>query len=398
MPDNSAGLARETMRFRLGPGPRHDPARWEAIGDQTTAVFAGQVVPSQRFRKDVIRLGTYVKSSEGLTFEVSERTLENWVAQFNRMAAHGVRVPIPATHQDTSWEASARDGDPRNNMGWVDRLFIENDALMMDCTLFGEDAIQAASRSDVSINSPPVFMDGIGRTYMRPITHVAMVTDPVVPGLGEFVPLAASLNSQDRSPMMLEFLKQLAGALGLDPAAISDETAGTKAIMDAIAALLEKLKQEPSTVQASEKTEPAAEPAQGGAVKKETVTREYAASLAGEPQRLLVRLATENRSMKLNALAAEGRITPAQRDKLVKDWATPEAVTLTLSAGRDGEDFERLLEVLRLAEPVVRMGEKTGPQTVALSDSRKSTQPENPVVANAEARAQRFQDRMKSRG
>jgi len=151
-------------------------------------------------------------------------------------------------------------------------------------------------------------------------------------------------------------------------------------------------------VQASEKTEPAAEPAQGGAVKKETVTREYAASLAGEPQRLLVRLATENRSMKLNALAAEGRITPAQRDKLVKDWATPEAVTLTLSAGRDGEDFERLLEVLRLAEPVVRMGEKTGPQTVALSDSRKSTQPENPVVANAEARAQRFQDRMKSRG
>ena len=45
--------------------------------------------------------------------------------------------------------------------------------------------------SQVSIHVPPQFTDGLGRTYVRPIRHVAITDYPVIPGLGRFEALAA---------------------------------------------------------------------------------------------------------------------------------------------------------------------------------------------------------------
>ncbi len=153
--------------------------------EQFTIIGASNKVDGesvQRFRKEIIRIGGYVKGAR--EFDITPAVLQHWATTFGEMKANGVKIPIPNQH-DTS-------GDPDKNRGWVVDMFVDDDALVMVCDLIGDDAIKAASRCDVSIFSPPEFTDGKGRIYEWPITHVALVTDPAIPGLGEFVSIAAS--------------------------------------------------------------------------------------------------------------------------------------------------------------------------------------------------------------
>jgi len=144
----------------------------------------GQSIPQRRFKKEVVRVGRYAKMSAGEDFQITRAHLDNWITQFGRMKANGVRVPIPDQH--------ANHGSATRNMGWVDSLWIEGDTLWMACTIIGEDAVNAVARSDVSLQSPPRLVDGKGNVYMQPIEHVALCTNPVVPGLGDFIPLSLS--------------------------------------------------------------------------------------------------------------------------------------------------------------------------------------------------------------
>ncbi len=153
---------------------------WVAAGQQTGAGGSAE----RRYRKELIRVGSYVKVEDGIEFEVTHRTLRHWIGEFARMKANGVRVPIPNGHHNA--------GNADQNRGYVEALIVDGDALYMECRLIGRDAIQAAERADVSIFVPPQLVDGKGNVYVQPIEHVALCTDPVVPGLGEFVPLAAS--------------------------------------------------------------------------------------------------------------------------------------------------------------------------------------------------------------
>jgi len=141
-------------------------------------------IPRQRFRKEVVRIGKYVKDATGQAFNITRDVLQNWVFQFQRMRKNGVKVPIPSTHEGAS--------DPDKIRGVVEDLFIDGDSLVMTCELVGEDGIAAAARNDVSLGSPPDFTDGHGNQYPQPILHVALCPDPVIPGLGDFIPIAAS--------------------------------------------------------------------------------------------------------------------------------------------------------------------------------------------------------------
>jgi len=386
---------------------------WSTLGPtQNIQLAAGQPwVPSQKFKKALITAGTFVKDSEGLVFTIDLECLSNFVLQFNRMKENGVKVPIPAVHRDKKWEDAARKAmvpgdDPRDNMGCVDSMWLEGRTLMMGCTLIGTDALVAAKRSDVSIYSPSRFVDGHGNTYVRPITHVAMVVDPVVPGLGEFIPLAASLRQQEK-PAMLEFLKKLAAALGLDPNTIVDETAGMDLVMQAIDALIKKAGgsgEGQGDDTGTTNPPPASQAGKGGGpVRKEVITREFAASRRAarddadddgpsvHPR--LISLEVRNRNLELSRLCTEGKITPDQKKKLAEEWCDAEAVGLVLSAGSDGSDFERLIQVLDM-NPALKMGEKSGRQTpIALSDGSKGGTNENPLLKNAQARAKAAQAR-----
>ena len=394
-------------QFRLSPpSTLADRFGWQAIGPRTTVQLAGKEVPKQRFLKDIIRTGEYVKASEGLAFTITLATLANWVIQFRKMQANGIKVPIPATHKSEEWEKAAqkKDGDPRDNMGYVDDLWIEEHALWMSCTLVGDDALEAAKRGDVSLNSPAEFIDGHGNVYKRPITHVAMCTDPVVPGLGEFIPLAASLRLQEQA-IMLEFLQKLGAILGIDPAEIPDEATAMALIEEKITALVEQVTGEPAAEPGAAGAPGAPTPGApaaastgqpGAAVRKQSVTTEYAGAFAldseGKPNPMVVKTFAENRRMKIEKLLDTRKITPAVRDKMVARWVgkNNEMVGLALARGDDGSDFDAAIEAFEANDPIaLKTGEKTGAQskTVVLSDANKADGDKpNPLVANAEAR------------
>jgi hypothetical protein len=83
---------------------------------------------------------------------------------------------------------------------------------------------------------------------------------------------------------------------------------------------------------------------------------------------MLLRLAGKSRKQDLEWLVAAGKITPAVRDKLARLHATDAALSLSLTpAGID--HFDALVAALAENGSVVPMGERTGPQSLALSRS-----------------------------
>jgi hypothetical protein len=89
---------------------------WLATGPQTQTSDHEE----RRFRKELIRVGRYVKAADGIEFEVTHRTLRHWIMEFARMKANGVRVPIPNGHHNA--------GNADQNRGYVESLIVDGDA------------------------------------------------------------------------------------------------------------------------------------------------------------------------------------------------------------------------------------------------------------------------------
>lgn len=358
---NSCVIATETTPFLSLAAPRTE---------------GGQ--PVQRFRKELIRTGNFRHPTEGFHFTVTTSDLDNWALQFGRMDSAGVKIPVPTNHTT----------DPEKNRGWLRGAFREGNSLIGIIDLVGADAIAMAGRSDVSLYSPPEFVDGKNNVYKWPITHVALCTDPVVPGLTGFIPLAASLGStpvnvpvftdHKEAPSMALNLETLQKALGIE-SALTDDNAEA-AIVALFTGLTKTLKDSVDAVETltaqlveAKATKPAGEPA-----------GEPAIAAAREVNPELLRLSRENHDLRLNQLVEGGRITPAVRTKLQaafigKDGA---ALKLSLSTGTN-EQFGKVLDALADNDPVV-LREQTGRQTLELS---RNTDSKSPLVADAEARA-----------
>lgn len=137
--------------------------------------------PVRRFVKELIRCGQYVKQSEALGFTVTLDVLDHWVKTTAAYLSAGNKIPVPSTHTD----------NPEANRGWVVDVFAEGRSLFATIDLVG-DGIKLAGTCDVSLYSPPELVDGHGNKYVRPIVHVALCTDPVIPGLAGFVPIETS--------------------------------------------------------------------------------------------------------------------------------------------------------------------------------------------------------------
>ena len=334
--------------------------------------------PRRRFAKELIRVGKYVKDLDGdrrMEFEVTADSLKNWVAQFSRMRQNGVKVPIPELHQDADWEAKARAEDEgSNNRGWVDEMFVDGGSLMMACTLIGDDALNAAQRNDVSIHSPPRFVDGKGVEYVRPITHVAITPKPLIPGLGEFIPIAAS-----RSGTMLKVLQKIAKQLGIE-GELTEENAEGK-----ISSAITALKKKSADVKASNEddTDTGVKPGEGKP------------DGDGKPKQadpVLVKIAADRNRMKLDQLVAASKITPAVRDDLVKRWigdGNTDVLAASLASGDDGSAFDGLCDALEKNDPV-KLKEQTGPQTLELGGGNPGGDQtkESPIVASAKRMAE----------
>lgn len=263
-----------------------------------------------RFRKELIKVGSYVKDSTKQSFTVARETLNHWVRTFDLWLANGNKVSVPMSHNQA--------GDVEANQGWVTGLAIEGDSLYGIMELKNP---ALALTSDVSIYVKKEVVDGKGIKYQVPITHVALCVDPIIPGLESFEKLELSLGDTN-----MEFLKNISKKLGL--------SSDTPSEADVIAALDAKLT-------------PAIEP---------------------EPNSAVAKLLSDNRELKLSGLVKAGLITPALKDVITAKYVEPKAVTLELSQAGDYGAFDFLYDVLANNKPV-SLAEKTGVQSLELSNA-----------------------------
>jgi len=295
------------------------------------------------FRKEIIRKGTYYKASQDMRFEVDDAALDNWEAMFALMEKNGVRVPAPVTHTD----------DPEANRGWWSSIYREGDSLYGHVELSDP---ELAKTCDVSLYSPAEFIDGKGNKYVRPIVHIALVTNPVIPGLEPFTPISLS----QENPMDWTKIKE---ALEIEEE-MTDENAE-----ELILAAIEKLKK-PEEEEETEKP----------------VVEEPVAAAAKEVDPTLLSLAQDNRIMKIDQLVADNKITGAVAKQLKERFAGKK-LALVLSSKMD-DGFDAVIASHRENDPI-KLGEHTKGQTIQLSNSGRKSSGESPLVKAAKARAEK---------
>jgi len=377
--------------LRLRTGPARAVAKGRSV--------AGQ--PVRRFLKELIKAGHYVKECDGLEFDVTPRLLEHWAATFARMRANGLNVPVPNGHTH----------DGAANRGWVRHLFRAGDSLYGVVDLVG-DGIPMAATNDVSIYAVPEFTDGHGNRYRWPILHVALCTDPVVPGLAGFLPIAAALDSPPADVPVFQRQtvavprnrgatgvaaganqhdfprKTLAGApmsivdaSGQDSAADQISQAFSQAVLQVLQdedldlkAKLARIKeiligQEKALAIFDEDEGPSPASTQDSAA--EGAAGEAAsADLAGMSPVVAARLApivARNRRHELADLVRDGHLTRAAADGLERLFVPGGEKALRLSIDQAVQaQFDGVVAALR-KNRAIAMGERTGPQVMALA-------------------------------
>jgi len=153
----------------------------------------GTELPSQKFRKTVIRCGQYVHPHKGWKLTVDENRMQRWVKTFDRMNSGGVQVPMVKDHTVTA----------DTTLGFADRLFVADEGhgkeLVAEFTAIGREAIECVQRiRNVSICVEEDVRDGLGRAYGEAITHIGFTPVPVVPGQSD-IRIAASLGQGDEA-------------------------------------------------------------------------------------------------------------------------------------------------------------------------------------------------------
>ena len=335
--------------------------------------MAGQ--PVRRFLKELIKTGHYVKEVDGLEFDVTPALLEHWAATFARMRANGLRVPVPSGHTH----------DGAANRGWVRHLFRAGDSLYGVLDLVG-DGVPMAATNDVSIYAVPTFTDGHGNRYRWPILHVALCTDPVVPGLGGFLPIAAALDSPPADAPV--FQRQTLAGAPMSTVDASGPTSAVDQISQAFSrAVLEvlqdddldlkaKLARIKEILTAQEKAlavfdeDEIPSPASTPGAAPEGAAGAAPEDLAGMSPVVAARMApivARNRRHELADLVRDGHLTRAAADGRERLFVPGGEKALQLSIDQAVQaQFDGVVAALR-KNRAIAMGERTGPQVTALS-------------------------------
>lgn len=328
-------------------------------GISVSPISEVQGVPTRRFRKELIRVGSYHQPSSKTDFTITTNTLDRWVDNFRSFQREGVKVPVPEGHTN----------DPTKNLGYVVDLFRDGNSLFGILEMRGQKAIDSTLANDVSIYSPAKWVDGRGNTYTNPIVHVAITSYPVIPGLSEFEALAASLVKENDMSW-----KKVLEALGCAEK-VDDSTAPDR-VLSLVGEMKKKGEEELKSVQL--------------ALEAAKSTLAELKSGSKEPQRkadpVVLSLARENREMKLDTLVEKGHISP-KVGKGLKEMFVTDAV-LSLSLGQEWDVFPKLVQVL--SENVsVDLKERTGSQVLNLSNEGEQKTGESGLVKLMKSRSQK---------
>lgn len=342
-----------------------------AMGNELIVAGLPTEVDGQKvkyYRKEVMKVGEYVHPKKGYSFSVDQDRMDKWVENFRRYTSNGNKPFIPCKHQ----RFNAKD-----NFGYVVGLDRQGDSLYATMQLIGDDAHKAATRNNVSIYVEGDVKDGQNTKYDELIEHIAIVPNPVVPGLSGFVPIAASsgLDANDEVPVFtiaaakdtdMEWTKEQIAAvrkfLGVDDKVAADKLPGL---------FVEKLGDKAPTLEklmlSNDKVDEMTTELKTTKEKLTEANRkvvELSNDDQDEDPRVVNLLSKSIDSAKKTAIAA-GAVTKAVADKIdtmFRPGGKPNSIALSMSE-EDGDPLAvRVFEALA-ENTIVKPGEKTGKQS-----------------------------------
>lgn len=145
----------------------------------------------QKWRKDILRCGTWTNKGWKRPWVVTRETLQAIAENFKAQRAAGLRTNvILAPHDAKDQHAES----PNTKIGEVYALSVEGDALyahLWTASLDNPTVYQMDLKGlEVSAEVHTDYVDGTGRTWPWRLQHVAVVTEPVIHGQGNWFRLA----------------------------------------------------------------------------------------------------------------------------------------------------------------------------------------------------------------
>lgn len=142
-----------------------------------------------KFKKKVLEPGTY-QSPDGEIIITPER-INHWVNSFKEMKNAGLKIPTPWGHQSkASPDYEEREfTESKYNAGFIDSFATDsNGALIAVLDVPREEDIDRVGTvvQEVSPQVETSWRDGKGKVWTDVITHLALVTHPVVPNQDNF--------------------------------------------------------------------------------------------------------------------------------------------------------------------------------------------------------------------
>lgn len=192
-----------------------------------------------KFTKEIIGPGVYQATKPGtnerVKTNVTPQRLEHWVNTFVKMKEAGLKIPAPFKHRMDMLAMTAEQADlltkqeqagSINNGGYWEDLFVDSKTGKL-CGVI--DAPNKASADKIgtdvqecSLLSLPTFEDGLGRKWEDGILHIALVTNPIVPGQENFQPLSTDPVTAIAMSQFVEALPLTTSEPIPDPATVAE--------------------------------------------------------------------------------------------------------------------------------------------------------------------------------
>lgn len=341
------------------------PEEIDAINAPKDCDFLALSEDTLLFEKEHAYVGKFQKGDEP-EFELTEEAIRHFAKESQRYIDNGNQCNLPVEHTT----------DPEKNRGknlkWYPKTDSKGRLGLFSLVEFRDaEAAKLAKTAQTSIFCPPKHKDGAKNVYVRAVRHTALTDYPVLPGLDNFTPIAASLVEpvEPVKPPKKEErtmpIKSLAANIGLQLSedVLKDEELTLSEVEKTIKGLQSQVLE---LSEYKKKNPPVTPPADPVRVSKAQVD-----------------MLRENRELKLSQLVKDGKILTCVAEKMKSTFCGELSLSLCLSEDKE-DNFNAIIDALRDNDPI-KLSEHTGPQSRDMSKLLDTAI--NPMIANAKKRA-----------